>query len=191
MSLLADETIRKLFSNLEKKSGHFSGDTVLSQFFLLNNFHYSYCAIQNSPLAEFVGAETMAMIENKVQEAQSNYLENTWILLANKVSNKEGKGLDSSEVKKRFKIFSQKLGEIHDKHKVFNTRNRSLMQALANEAVKVTLPAYEKFWNDYSGQLTHKGDESKSSKYIRYRPATIPDMINRCYGIVPKEPVTH
>lgn len=71
--------LTRLMANLQGKAKHYKGDNVIPHLSLtMNNAHYAYTAIQNSPLTKIVDATEMTNLEDMMQKAQERYLELTW-----------------------------------------------------------------------------------------------------------------
>lgn len=187
--------IEKLIENIKCKAKHYKDDIVLSHLFIINNAHYAYDAIQNSPLVNIVTREMMQAIEDITQKAQDQYMANTWSTAFAKLhlSKKEqdefgtvkkvnGESYLTKKQKKmikgQFKAFSTRINDITIKHQSYNTRNARVMAAIHNEATRLVTSEYEKFW----AKWRQSGFSKTPEKWICYQPPTLISMISRLYG---------
>ncbi|OHS93703.1 Exo70 exocyst complex subunit family protein [Tritrichomonas foetus] len=182
---IVTKAIHSLAANIESKASHYS-DQVLTQLFIMNNFHFVYTTIQSSKLADAISPENKSRIEDKIQRAQEEYIKLTWDTAFSKlnvdnIGDIDAKtGLNKKQryiVKMAFKNFRDRIDELRQKHQGYNTKNAKLMSTIMNDTLRKVSQKYEKFWSKWK----QSGFSKTPEKWICYQPSTLSQMVTKLY----------
>ncbi|MED6106593.1 hypothetical protein PIB30_005877 [Stylosanthes scabra] len=180
---LTTRIMQALQNNLDGKSKQYK-DPALSQLFLMNNIHYIVRSVRRSDAKDMLGEDWVQIHRRVVQQHANQYKRISWAKIAQCLTvqspNSSGgadstAGISRNMIKDRFKSFNSQIEELYWRQSQWTVPDSELRESLKLAIIEVLLPAYRSFLKRF-GPMLENG--KNPTKYIRYTPEQIEEMLN-------------
>ncbi|PKC67670.1 Exo70 exocyst complex subunit [Rhizophagus irregularis] len=178
------DVLESLSNTLDSRSKSYK-KTALTCIFLLNNYHHILKSVRSqfySVLDPDIERKYEKMVKKYNDGYQdtwkpcfSNLMDTTWVRGGSAL-----KALGSNEksiVKENFKNFNTEFEETYKVHKSYAIPDPDLRIQVIKDIKIVLMPVYNRFLEKYQQTEFSKNP----TKYIRYDPQTLENMVNRLF----------
>ncbi|KAJ3432802.1 exocyst complex component [Anaeramoeba flamelloides] len=162
-------------------------DEILTNLFLLNNYHHILKSFQTSPLGKCVLLKRIKMYDNLIQLYFEDYVgsitkkltpflinvQNSK-MIKNDKKPKKIKKAEKNKIKKKIKGFNAEMKKQFDTQKHFSVPDIDLRNRLISQLVQELQPIYELFLKI----LEDLNLREELNPYIKYSSTTVEKMIN-------------
>ncbi|KAL3528506.1 hypothetical protein ACH5RR_007828 [Cinchona calisaya] len=183
LSSQVEHIVKALELNLQTWAKAYE-DTNLSHFFRMNNYWYFFKNINGTKLHDLMGDNWLSAYEEDMEYHAAVYLSESWGKLPALLSEEDlvlfpgGRAINHDLLQKRIKEFANAFEDVYNKQSYWILSDKSLRLRTCQWIMQVVFPPYKSYIQKYMPLIEYEED---TSKYLKYTPASLEDMINSLF----------